>query len=123
MVSSSVRVRFLPLIRIGLLRSGPLLLLGVAFPRLFGLRGGTPVSALTRIVLRRFFAHACPPMDAKLPIGQTVPNGGEAPIPSHIRSAIVGLRPARPTVKATAVSQWISNGAGTRKMRSALNRL
>src|ERR1700742_3691094 len=89
-------VRFLPLIRIGLLRSGPLLLLGVAFPRLFGLRGGTPVSALARIVLRRFFAHAGPPMDAKLPIGQSVPNGGEAPIPSHIRSAIVGLRPARP---------------------------
>ena len=53
----SMRVGFLPQVRIGLFRSGPLLLLGIALPGLVRLRVRSPIRSLPGIVFWRLLAH------------------------------------------------------------------
>jgi hypothetical protein len=71
-----MRARFLPLLKVGLGVSVPLLLFRIALPWLIRLLVGAPVSPLAGVGFRRFFAHDFTSMKRKAPLAERVPHAG-----------------------------------------------
>ena len=100
----SMRVGFLPQVRIGLFRSGPLLLLGIALPGLVRLRVRSPIRSLPGIVFWRLLAHRHFLRQEQAITTETVP---------EMRGNLIQGNLAQGSLEGSMSDHWVDPNRGT----------